>query len=50
MKKLIYFASVLMLMICLASCGKSQDPTPSGTSSGGTSSGGNTQPSGNGGY
>jgi hypothetical protein len=47
MKKLIYFASVLMLMICLASCGKSQDPTPSGTSSGGNTQ---PQPSGNGGY
>jgi len=41
MKKLIYFASVLlMLTICLASCGKSKDPVPNGS----------TQPSGNGGY
>jgi len=46
MKKLIYLASVLlMLTICLASCGKSKDPVPSGTSTSGGS-----QPSGNGGY
>jgi len=47
MKKVIYLASVLlMLAICLASCGKSKDPVPGGTSTGGT-----VQPSGgNGGY
>jgi hypothetical protein len=46
MKKVIYLASMLItMMICLASCGKSKDPVPTGTSTSG-----GTQASGNGGY